>query len=242
MENARYLISVYTPTTMRYTVSYRQLNYMYNWLKKEDGIVRKHKIFAPILPYVEDFCDRMDELNLIDPTLANDQKNRDFSLIGKRVREEHFGDVYSINYKGTLAQLAQAQRHRTLSYEMMIDPVQTCFIPPILMDKPELVCQWLADIYSLEKNVPQGVVVLINERGTYENLLLKAKERLCTAAQLEINNQTKKTIQKFINNCTDTQLVAEMEKYNKGARCTFPDYKCPTPCGFADGVKLDRLI
>ena len=34
-ENARYMLSVFTPTNMVYTTSFRQLNYLYHWMQKE---------------------------------------------------------------------------------------------------------------------------------------------------------------------------------------------------------------
>lgn len=240
-ENARYLISVYTPTTMRYTVSYRQLNYIYHWLK--NGRLKAESLFLPMFPYFEDFCEQLENLKLIDEKLADDQKNRGFYLISNRIRESYFGDVYCTSYLGSFAQLAQAQRHRTISYDMhMFGEGNYFYLPNIISGDTTIVDEWFADCQKLKKDIPQGTMVLINERGTYENLILKAKERLCTAAQLEINDQTKETIKNFISNCKDPELVDEMEKYNKGARCTFPDYKCKEHCGFAEGVNLNRIV
>ena len=41
---------------------------------------------------------------------------------------------------------------------------------------------------------PQGEIVKISEVGKYEDFILKCKERLCSAAQLEIMLQTRKTL------------------------------------------------
>ena len=95
---------------------------------------------------------------------------------------------------------------------------------------------------KVKANIPQGKLIKICERGTPELLILKAKERLCTCAQLEINDQTKETLERYSHECDDEYWKNEMKKYTNGARCTFPGYKCPMPCGFADGVKMDRLI
>lgn len=35
-ENARYFLSVFTPTSLAYTCSFRQLNYLYGWMKRID--------------------------------------------------------------------------------------------------------------------------------------------------------------------------------------------------------------
>ncbi len=47
-----------------------------------------------------------------------DNKGRELSLFTTRERSEYFGEVYSTNYWGSFAQLAQAQRHRSLNYEV----------------------------------------------------------------------------------------------------------------------------
>ena len=37
-------------------------------------------------------------------------------------------------------------------------------------------------------------------------------------------------------------LANDIKSYLKGARCTFPCYKCDSPCQFIEGVKLIRKI
>lgn len=239
-ENARYFLSSYTPANMMYTVSYRQLNYMYHWMKLNN--LPQNKLTAGLKPYFEDFCAYLDELGLIDPTLADDQKGRGFSLFGTRERKEYFGDVYSVNYTQSLGVFAQALRHRTISYEMIYEDDDKYYIPKLIRNDKKLVKDWLADMHKLKDNIPQGKLVKISERGTPELLILKAKERLCTCAQIEICDQTRATIDKYIENCDDEYWKKELAKYTKGARCTFPGYTCPTPCRFADGIRLDRVI
>ena len=34
----------------------------------------------------------------------------------------------------------------------------------------------------------------------------------------------------------------ELMNYTKGSRCTFPDFKCTAPCGFALGINETREI
>lgn len=93
---------------------------------------------------------------------------------------------------------------------------------------------------KVESLTPQGQLVKIFERGTPENFLLKARERLCTAAQLEIMEQTKNTLQKYAEATDDEEIKLEMQKHN-GARCTC-GYKCTEPCAFKDGINLEREI
>ena len=73
---------------------------------------------------------------------------------------------------------------------------------------------------------------------------MKCKERLCSAAQLEIMRQTKDTLTKYYEYLleNDEHLAKDIEKYTHGARCTFPDYKCAQTCGFKEGITLTRKI
>lgn len=237
MENARYLLSIYTPTTMAYTTSYRQLNYLYNWLKTDES----NPILRDLKPYTEEFCNNLEELNLIDDELQKGGNGRRLSLFGTRDRQEYFGEVYSTNYEGSYAQLAQAQRHRTLSYEMQSIPTDKFYVPKILNKTPELIQEWLTDMQKVKNLIPQGQLIKINERGTVENFILKMKERLCSCAQLEINDQTRLTLNKYIFQTPDEEIKNMLQPYTKGARC-LADYHCTQPCGFKDGIEMTRDI
>ena len=240
-ENARYFLSVYTKTNMKYSVSYRQLNYIYHWLR--DNQKKGNPLTAQLQDEIDDFCSALENMGLIDDKLADDQKDRWFSLFTTNKGEKYFGSkVYSTYYDGSFAQLAQAQRHRSLGYEMIYNADNSFYIPKLLKNNEALVCEWLSDMQKVNDHIPQGKLITITEFGTPQNFILKAKERLCTAAQLEINNQTKATLEEYIANCKDPQTVLLMQKHNKGARCTFPNYTCPQPCQFADGVSLRREI
>ena len=239
MENARYFTSVMTPTSMRHSVSYQQLNYMCGWMQEFEH--SDNLIYKMLAPTASEFVQKMEDFGYLDKDLMNDGKNREFSLIGKRIRKEQFGECYSVNYKGSFAMLAQAQRHRTLHYEMMLDENPEYFIPLILMDNPYLVEEWLDDMEKVEHLLPQGQLLNINERGDYENLILKAKERLCTAAQLEVMRNTHYTIERMIKNTDNEYVRKDLEKINTGARCT-SGFKCATPCAFKEGIDLSRLI
>src|SRR5699024_9181152 len=69
---------------------------------------------------IEKFNKALKDVNVLDERLMKNEKNRKLSLFGKNIKnkEEHFGDIYQTKYEGTLAELAQAQRHRTLNYQM----------------------------------------------------------------------------------------------------------------------------
>ncbi len=247
-ENARYLVSVFMPTTLIYTTSLRQINYIASWMKKyiEENSESKDKFKSDLSSSMENFLSELDRLNILIPGLMTNDKNRSFSLFGSNLdkKKDYFGDVYSTNYKVSFAELAQAQRHRTLDYKMERTDEKEYFVPPILENDPVLVNEWLNDIESVKDVTPIGELVLVNENGNYENFILKCQERLCTAAQLEIMRQTRDTLLKYRDALKESEspLYDDIEKYTHGARCTFPDFECSKPCKFKEGITLTRKI
>ncbi len=242
-ENARYLISVFTPATvMGYTVNFCQLNYLIHWF--EDYIEKENetKFSKKLKPVLKEFINELKDLEVEE--LNSDVKKRKISLFAQRKeRKEEFGENYCTTYLASFAQLAQAQRHRTISYEMTLLDNPQYYIPPIIRGT-ELEKEWLEDISSLEKYYPQGMLVQVNERGTFENFILKCTERLCGAAQLEIMEQTSKIMEKYLAETKETnpEIYQELLPYSKGARCTFPGWKCTTPCVFGAKGAMKRKI
>ena len=273
MENARYLLSVLTPTCMAYTVSYRQLNYLYLWLLKQvkldfnefitEMTSNNYYINNKICndeqnekwrQAILDLIEGIEYTKYLNPNIL-DFKNRGFSLIQPQEKiccsKNTFTDVYSTVYMGSFAQLAQAQRHRTINYDCTIMPKQQFYVPPILEGRQILL--WLQDCEMLYTHgyIPQCTQILIRERGTYEDFLLKCKERICSAAQLEIAQQTQKTLEEYIEaiagqqkeNSINQYIYNDLSQYaTYKARCSYPDYECPTPCGWLAGINLERQI
>ncbi|MFQ6752535.1 MAG: FAD-dependent thymidylate synthase [Clostridia bacterium] len=248
-ENARYLISAFTPTTMVYSVSYRQLNYIYEMLINEINSEESDEFMTQLKPAMREFCTQLEETcgEYLDRDieLGVENKNRKLSLIGRLIKpEQYFGDVYSVSYKGSLAQLAQAHRHRTIRYNMTLLEDPEFFVPPLLVRSHALASEWIRDCESQASKFPQGLLVNINEFGNFDAFILKMKERMCACAQLEINDQTNLLLKMYISELKKKNhpRAEELEQYSKGSRCTFPDYTCVKPCGFTDGIKGDRLI
>ena len=205
-----------------------------------------------------EFNNQLEKLGYIDDKLSFDDKNLVLKLFNRSKREikEQFGESYTLFYHGSLAQLAEAQRHRTLDYTILmgkdndaIDKIienpknENFYLPPILKGtKWEI--YWLADCKKMAKKIPQGMMIPIKERGTFENFILKMKERNCTQAQLEIDRQTtiskKKMFERLLNE--NPALAEELKPYLNGSRCTFKDYSCQSPCNFKPGIKGDRII
>lgn len=243
-ENARYMISVFTPTTMVYTVSFRQLNYIIGFINSFIKNGENNEFNKRLKTSMKDFIDAIPD-KLKEELLNADVKARGIAIFDtKNNRKEVFSDVYCTTYKGSFAQYAQAHRHRTLKYNMRLLPQNEFYVPEILKEDKELVNNWLSDISSISDIYPQGMLVDIVERGTYEDFILKCKERLCGCAQLEIALQTKNTLNKYIEaTCSeDKEIYEELLKYSKGARCTFPGYSCTTRCVWGPIEALTRKI
>lgn len=241
-ENARYLISVFTPATvMEYTVNFGQLNYIINWAKDYINNADDSAFSLKLKDVFREFLDAMPDLEV--DGLDSRIKNRSFSLFSTRPnRYEEFGENYCTSYLASFAQLAQAQRHRTLSYEMSLLDTSEYYIPPIIRGT-DLENSWLEDISSLSQYFPQGMLVKVNERGTIENFVLKCTERLCGSAQLEIMEQTSEIMNKYLASTVDKpELHNYLLPYSKGARCTFPGWKCNSPCIFGGKNAMNRLI
>lgn len=241
-ENARYLISIFTPATvMEYTVNFGQLNYIINWAKDYIKNEENNNFSIKLKETLEEFLQEMPDLEV--EGLDSRVKNRKFSLFSQRSkRNEEFGENYCTTYLASFAQLAQAQRHRTLDYEMRLLEKAQYYIPPIIR-KTTMEEEWLKDISSLQNFYPQGMLIEVNERGTIENFVLKCTERLCGAAQLEIMEQTQKIMKKYLEATKEKpELYNYLLPYSKGARCTFPGWKCTSPCIFGGKNAMNRII
>ncbi len=247
MENARYMISVMTPTKMAYTTSFRQWNYIYDfartWAKEETTNPLKIKL----KPYMEEFADTLMKTNMITGDIK-DYRNRSFSLIvDDNDYPEYFGRTYSVNYLASFAEVAQQQRHRSIYQNMKYLEQELYIVPPILKENKELEKKWLADISSVGELIPQGRLVEVNESGNYEYFIMKLEERLCSCVQLETCMQNKEVLEKYIKALTssnDPRLKKVLESllpYTNGARC-MAGYHCPEPCGFKEGINLTRKI
>ena len=241
-ENARYLISVFTPATvMEYTVNFGQLNYIINWAKDYIKNAEENAFSIKLKETFKEFLTAMPDLEI--EGLDSRNKNRNFSLFAQRKnRNEEFGENYSVTYLASFAQLAQAQRHRTLSYEITLLDEPKYYVPPIIAGT-NLEKEWLKDISSLKEFFPQGMLVQVNERGTIENFVLKCMERLCGFSQLEIMQETKNIMNKYLEAIKDKpELYQYLLPYSRGARCTFPGWKCDSPCVFGGYGAMIRNI
>lgn len=249
-ENARYMLSVFTPTTMGYTTSLRQWNYIVCWADRfiKDETLPNNYFFNTLKKH---FAELISEINpLIHVDELYDHKERfGFDMIDTDEEgkvQEQFGRMYNIGYYGTLAQYAQAQRHRTLNYKMQFDGVSKNFYVPEIVSEFGYDIEWLEDMKSVAEYIPNGTLVYIEESGRIEDFYLKAMERNCGRAQLEIMNQTIKTAELLWEHrgMIPPREVIYMEKFYKDGK---PKMKgqilsCKEPCVWGCGTAKDRII
>ena len=237
-ENARYLLSVFTPTTMGYTTSIRQFNYIIDWVEKFiNSETPNNYFYNELKKYFSEFISELKPLLYVEE--LRDTKGRvGLDMIKfeeTNTTDFQFGKMYNIGYKGTFAEYAQAQRHRTLFYTMQFDGVSKEFyIPEILHNDVDLMDEWLEDMKSVAEYIPTGTLVYIEESGSLKNFYLKSMERNCGRAQLEIMRQNLETskyfyenIDKFPKDCQD--LIEKNSQFGEGKmKCQM--LKCKEPC------------
>ena len=246
-ENARYLVTVFMPTQMIYSTTLRQINYLVSWMNDYIKNINQNNLFeTKLASSMQQLIEELDKLNVLEEGLLKNEKGRSLSLFGKDLDkvEEYYGNVYSTLYKGSFAQVAQAQRHRTIDYQIEMLDKKEYFVPPIILDDQTLVNEWLNDMEYVKDVNPQGEIVKVSEMGKYEDFVLKCKERLCSEAQLEIMLQTKENLIKYKKELekSNNPLALDIEKYSHGSRCTFPDFCCAEDCKIKEGKTLVRKI
>lgn len=245
MENARNLTSVFTPTKMLWTTSFRQLNYIMHLF---DDFIKANEnsedVFnSKVCSFMKEFNEQLSYLkeDRLDPF----KKKRYLRLFNYKEGKEVFSYVYNTKYKASFSYLAQAQRHRTIRYAMKLDDLKEAsfFVPPIL-ENDELISKWNEDIQSVKNLYPQGMLINIQESGIYPDFISKIAERLCGHAQLEIMNISKELLNKYVQNLSseDEEIKNELSNYIGKAKCQFGGIKCGEPCLFGPKGALTRKI
>ena len=240
-ENARYMTSVFTPTKMDHTMNLRQLNFIIDELKKYDSVCR-HKnggTFKPfelsLWAFLPEFLDQLKQYKI--PGLEN-QTDRHLSMFNFQEKPEHFSDVYSTNYFISFAGLAQADRHRTISYNMQTPEKEAPygFFVPKLIHNTGLDRDWIKDLAQLATGgvFPQAQLVRVRERGNIEDFRSKCILRLCGHAQNEIMENTKQTAKRYaVHEPEVTRWIAP--KCQQGIPCR-------GSCIWGGELALERLV
>ncbi|MBQ8908727.1 MAG: FAD-dependent thymidylate synthase [Clostridia bacterium] len=271
-ENARYMLSIFTPSNMVYTTSFRQFNYICHWF--EDVIKSKYPnaFYGPIIPAMKEFVKWFKENNLYSATIA-DGKGRKLSLFGEPLIEEtRNSDVFAISYQMSGAAFAQSQRHRTNPHHISEKEFEVYtpqyYVPPIIKGT-KLEPQYLADIQSVADHIPQGRLLPVIETGKTSDFLLKGYERVCALAQKEIRDLTQAQCRQFASALQQeletlatrthspgngkmlqvllakhAEVMRMLEKFERMAKGArcTAGYDCKEHCKFGDGISLDSLV
>lgn len=243
-ENARYMISVFVPSSMMHTVNLRQLNYEIRYFEKflkGDWVRNKtEEVFLEkITPVLEEF---LNEISYYKVEGLEPKEICELSFFKPIVEmEDVYSDVYAFTYELSFAAHAQNHRHRTIRYRAELLEVPDYYVPRIIRDT-RYKNEWLKDIATVANEFPQGMKIMVREQGNVEEFILKCYERLCGKAQCEIMEVTEENLDVYICNAsyqTSQKLIEHTKEYN--ARCKFKGYTCKDPCKF--GIKqASRLI
>lgn len=241
MENARYMLSVFTNTTLSYTTSLRQYNYIMDWCDRfaSDRNIENNYFNTQLKIYLKELSDHLKQYFYIED--LRDFKNRNFSFLAYQTNNSwkdftlndiSYRNTYQTMYKGSFVELAQLQRHKTLDYYMLFNGISENFFTPFSIQGTKYESMWQEDIASVADIVPQGTLLDIVETGTVENFFLKLTERLCGRAQIEICKQTALTLTDMAKHNDFTK-----ELQNKLNLFIDSDNKIKTKCEILGGCK-----
>jgi hypothetical protein len=242
-ENARYLTSVFTPTQMLHTMSFRQLCYTAHWFNDFIETSPNTGFNMRIKDFMENF--NIQTAHLVTPEIKPGMKKRRLNLFAARDRyANEWGENFSVVYPISFAGLAQSHRHRTLNYQIMSSEGEPeYFVPPIVRDGA-FAQIWLADMQEVADDFPQATLVKVHETGNYEDFISKLAERLCGHAQWETMDRTRQTLDAYVvGTAKSNPDVHELFlPYINGPKCTFPDISCPSRCEFGPKEGLERSV
>jgi hypothetical protein len=259
-ENARYMISVFTPTSMIYTVSYRQAMLTSQYLDRlvTDCKSLSDRFSVRISKEAQTLSTALQAA--IGGNVIEDNKDQYLRFLPYQHsgyeyealrKTDYFGDSYTSTREMSMACLAQAQRHRTLRYTMYLQkPGQFGFYIPKIISESGMTLEWLNDMRSVEEIIPQGTLVRVTEQGIFEDFVLKCKERMCGRAQLEILKDTESLIYQFVKykanlSMENKEILKDIFNYNTvcaNARCKYSGFNCAEPCRWGAKHATTRYI
>lgn len=269
MENARYFLSVFTPTTMAYTTSLRQWNYILDWCEDYMKLELNPTYFNfKLYEGIRELSEKLRGLVYVEE--LRDLKKRHFGFLPVQTVGEDatisgmggvFMDMYRVEYSISFAGLGQAQRHRTLRYQLIFDgDTKFSFYKPYLLQSYEDISEeWERDMLSIFDLIPQATLVQVSESGHVGDFLLKCQERICSRAQLEIAQNTTDTLRRLYHYRNSFMVDAddwEHDSFSQGIAKELDRYitrrgvnpkcvvlgGCAEPCVLGGSCAVSRLI
>jgi hypothetical protein len=240
-ENARYMTSVFTPTKMTHSLTWRQMNIVYHhfqdFIAEHGGGSDEFK--SRLASAMQGFVDSKEIRKwVIDEAQVRMKGNIPLKFFRKPLQEVFGEDVYSTNYDSSFASLAQLHRHRLVNYSVS-DGFQLGarrgFYIPRLVEAAGKNSEWLRDLESVaESDFPQAQLLYVGERGFPDNLPARTEERECGLAQLETARVVDSLLERY------SQYVPSIKKLRIPA-CV-PEGCKKGGCTFGPSKYLERLI
>lgn len=257
-ENARYMISVFCETSMVYSLPFRNIFYVMDWLERMGQNLKhmsgtfNHRLREEVISLRNSFLAGVGGQNF------HDTKNDYFRFLPVQAtgeydddNREYYGDVYTAKFLASFAQVAQEQRHRTTRVKINFSGDRPgefgYYVPPMLRGTSREE-EWLEDMESVGDCYPQGMLVSVTEQGLFEDFVVKCKERMCGRAQLEIMSVTEQLVSRFaaerkhLSEWNRRRLEQMIQEGKPCARCCYPDFSCREGCTWGSGEALSRLI
>jgi len=240
-ENARYMTSVFTPTQMSHTVSWRQMNILYHGLKDfiSSNESSSDEFSARLANSMKGFTEAPEIKKwVIEEAQVRMKGGIPLRLVKPNGEETFTENVYSVNYLASFASLAQLHRHRlatcTISYGQQ-KGASLGFYVPRLIEASGKEGEWISDLRKVsETDFSQAQLLSVNERGMREYLPAKAEERECGLAQLETARVVGHVLERYSKNVSSMGELRSPICLKDGCKkggCTFGAKNC-----------LERLI
>lgn len=227
LENARYVLSVFTPgTTFAYTVSLRTANKLYLMITELINNINT-EFMTMLKPELEEFNKFLEENCMIPGFNESYHENLNFfeNNYIKDIKTT-YSEVYATKYMTSFVSLAQAERHRVITYKALIPDENKYYIPEILR-LSEYEAEWIKDLMTVK--FPQAQLIQVLEMGNIDNFLSKCTERLCGAAMPEIRELTQKTLAEYYDNYHSPKFDSYIDKNTFATKCKLTGH-CVRPC------------
>ena len=256
-ENARYLLSIFTPACMSYTASIRQWNYIIDWCDGFASSSLSENYFNNTLKACVQELSNWLKDNLYIEELS-DNKHRSFDFLAVQTgsmwadfkpNDIYYGNTYQTMYDVSLVSLAHLIRHRTLKYYMLFDGDVRNYYVPAIIKNTDYEREWLADLESVEQYIPGATLVSVVETGTLDNFILKCEERLCGRAMKETCDNVNDVLQDMICHGVSgrftrrarEKLYSLQGEHTSKTKCQLLG-GCKEPCEFPCEACFKRLV
>jgi len=262
LENARYVLSVFAPTTtMAYTTSLRMWSYIRQWCKSYIGVwddggasldLKRTPFNSKLLDCITELYNTITEARLYSECIV-EQKGWKFRFLAKQTcydidkAKEHYDDVYLIKYRSSFADLAQQQRHRTLHHYMCFEGTSNpqFYVPKILQYSEPVIQEWKNDLDKVKETYPIATMVDVVETGDICDFMSKCDERLCGRVQLETFETIKNNLFRFTRHWDKSNyMLGQLKRHFRDGELQMKcnNIHCNEPCIWGPIKAQTRLV